>query len=270
MNKNNRKQHSAVKRMKNITTILIVITSMVFMSCVSKSQVTFELSNDLKLPFGETTIVLTNHNGDPANVYTRTTDTNTLTFIDFPYGTYAVKITSQGIGEYNYQSLTVKSSRMSHKATIISDVGAVVRFEGREWRLLEKQENKALFISQRIIGERRFDGNSNVWANSEIRRYLNGEFYNSLSDETKSRIVDHTTADKVFLLSVDEARRYFRSDSDRVARNSQGQASWWWLRSPGLNTYGACYVNSAGYINLIGRSVDYTSGGVRPALWLNL
>jgi len=255
---------------RNTIFVLIVLVMSSTIACCTKSQVTFELSNDLRLPMSETTIVLSNHNGDPANVYTRTTETNTLTFVDFPYGTYSVKITSKGIGEYTYPSLTVKSVRLTHKAIIISVVGAVVTFEGREWRMLEKQDDKALFISHRKIRERRFDANTNVWTNSEIRRYLNGDFYNSLSEEIKTRIVDHTTADKVFLLSIEEASGYFRSDSDRIARNSGGTASWWWLRSPGRTSYDASSVLGDGGISTGGSYIGNTSGGVRPALWLNL
>ena len=139
---------------------------------------------------------------------------------------------------------------------------------GREWRILEKQEDKILLISQRTIGNRRFEANSNDRANSEIRRYLSGEFYNSLSNDMQSKIVEHSTGDKIFLLSIDEARRYFSSDADRVALNLSGRACWWWLRS--RDSGYASYVYYRGNILLNGYGVDEGSGGVRPALWLNL
>ena len=102
-----------------------------------------------------------------------------------------------------------------------------------------------------------------------------------------------TTNDKIFLLSYDEvinsdygfSSSYSDYDINRRAQgtdyakaqglyvyNSSGSAyhgnSWWWLRSPGYYSYGACEVNYYGYAG-----DDYyvysSSGGIRPALKLN-
>ncbi|MCL2064118.1 MAG: DUF6273 domain-containing protein [Candidatus Cloacimonetes bacterium] len=259
-----------LKKMKRtkIAMMMIVLLALSLIACSKTSQVTFEIKADYGVLEGEKTVVLENHNGDPANVYTRTTDTNTVTFIDFPYGTYTVRIRQAGFTEYTYPSLEVKSARIAHEATLLPDVGKIIQFADREWRILERQGNRALVISQRTIGERRFDANSNVWENSEIRRYLNGEFYDTFSDVDKAKISEHTTGDKVFLLSFEEARQYFSSDRDRVASDSSGAASFWWLRSPGLITSFASRVDGDGDIHLGGNRV--LSGGIRPALWLNL
>jgi hypothetical protein len=49
-----------------------------------------------------------------------------------------------------------------------------------------------------------------------------------------------------------------------------GKPSWWWLRSPGHSPSRAAGVSGDGNVNLGGYSVDDSSSGVRPALWLNL
>ena len=49
-----------------------------------------------------------------------------------------------------------------------------------------------------------------------------------------------------------------------------GTASWWWLRSPGNDSYSAAYVDADGDLDVDGYYVHHGTGGVRPALWLNL
>ncbi|MDR1422626.1 MAG: DUF6273 domain-containing protein, partial [Coriobacteriales bacterium] len=116
---------------------------------------------------------------------------------------------------------------------------------------------------------------SNDWATSEIRAWLNGEFLSGFTPNeqqqiAETRLVDTNTTDKVFLLSVDEAERYFKANSDRVAQ-LDGEACWWWLRSAGSHgSRDAAYVHSVGGVGTDGFYVDLGFGGVRPAFWLNL
>jgi len=55
----------------------------------------------------------------------------------------------------------------------------------------------------------------------------------------------------------------------RIAKDASGEAYWWWLRSPGDSSIRAAAVGSVGGVDMIGIRTDAT-GGVRPALWLNL
>ena len=105
------------------------------------------------------------------------------------------------------------------------------------------------------------------------------------------------TTDKVYLLSIAEASNTaygfngeFRTGSEtREAKNTayakecgastststerEGNG-YWWLRSPGLSSYDASFVDYGGYGVSNGRAVDcdyfYDSNAVRPALHLNL
>ena len=56
----------------------------------------------------------------------------------------------------------------------------------------------------------------------------------------------------------------------RIAKDADGVASWWWLRSPGLIGVFAATVLVDGYVDVIGLFVSAVVGGVRPALWLNI
>ena len=107
----------------------------------------------------------------------------------------------------------------------------------------------------------------------------------------------NATTDKVFLLSLDELVKYFGDSGDlankrkkdyygnpnpnghclddqynntRIANYGNKGASWWWLRSPGYNSYNAAAVYYDGLVYVDGDGVYFVSGGVRPALWLNL
>ena len=88
------------------------------------------------------------------------------------------------------------------------------------------------------------------------------------------------TVDKVFLLSIDEAEKYFSSDGDRVCTatahaKDQGVSTgsndgcYWWLRSPGNGSGDAAGVDSDGFIFALGWRVNGDVLAVRPALWVN-
>ena len=61
----------------------------------------------------------------------------------------------------------------------------------------------------------------------------------------------------------DEIRACGKSDFSKTV-------SWWWLRSPGRNSFSAAEVDCCGWILRCGVDVCYDSDGVRPALHLNL
>jgi len=139
-------------------------------------------------------------------------------------------------------------------------VGDLIPFGGYDWRVLNVQSGKALIITEDIIEQRRFDSSSNKWDSCELKRYLNNEFINKFN---KAQINGD-----IFLLSVDEVNKYFKNDEERIAK-LEGKTHWWWLRSPGDYNF-AAYVGSVGSVFVNGFYVYYDTGGVRPALWLNL
>ena len=161
-----------------------------------------------------------------------------------------------------------------------------------EWQVLAKENNKMLVISRYGLDAKRFDSSSNVWSNSEIRKWLNGDFYNeAFSEQEKksinlSNLSDVGTSDNVFLLSREEAEKYFSNNAERrckateyavkngahVADSSYGDNAGYshcWLRSP--DPYSDDYVYlvfNGGYINF--NSVFNVHILARPALWINL
>ena len=124
-------------------------------------------------------------------------------------------------------------------------VGDIIPFGGFNWRVLDVQGGRALIITDRVIDQRPYDhGDVAVtWETSEIRQWLNSEFFArfSLSDQARiaeAYVVNHNnpwdftdwgghrntpggnnTRDRIFLLSIDEVLRYL-GDSGLVARGT--------------------------------------------------
>lgn len=157
------------------------------------------------------------------------------------------------------------------------------------WIILDIQEGKALILSKYSLLSMRYHDKKKelvTWETCTLRKWLNNDFYKeAFNGRQKAAIetvsIDNTddskngtksenkTNDKIFLLSIDEAKKYFSSDDERKARNVNGSTAWWWLRSPGSYYITTAEVRGEGYINQRGYGVNY-SNGVRPALWIDL
>lgn len=174
-----------------------------------------------------------------------------------------------------------------------------------EWIVLAREGNKALLVSKYLLEAKPYNTtNANVtWETCTLRKWLNNEFLNTaFNGKEKEKIVEATiknennpkyrtnggndTKDKVFLLSINEANKYFKDDDARMCKPTASAISTgmfvykssdkyngyglWWLRSPGSIQVYAAYVDCEGGVNFIGRNVSDTYCGVRPALWINL
>lgn len=170
-----------------------------------------------------------------------------------------------------------------------------------QWRVLKREGQKALLISEMNLDSQPYnkEWTSATWETCTLRTWLNGPFLNAAFTRTQQGAILTTavknednpsygtdggrdTSDQVFLLSIAEAETLFRSDEDRVGKNTayakaQGAydnhgAGRWWLRSPGDDQHDAAYVYSDGSVirNGGGGLVHNGRLAVRPALWLDL
>ena len=162
--------------------------------------------------------------------------------------------------------------------------GIQLWFGDERWRALEvdREAETAILIAEESVCDKAYhDKTENVtWEQCSLRKWLNEEYYEkTFSEEEKAAIQEcelknpdnpkygtkggNDTRDRVFLLSIDEAERYFKDDMDRAT------GSWWWLRSPGGEQNYASIVLRDGVLG------SYTSAGihkitVRPAFRINL
>ena len=170
-----------------------------------------------------------------------------------------------------------------------------------EWQVLAKEGTKILVISKYALDCQRYNNSATntTWKTCTLRTWLNETFYNEAFGTDHQKMIVRSTVsadtnpqystnpgnatnDKVFLLSIREAEKYFSTDSARQCKptnyavakgayvNSTYGNCWWWLRSPGCNQYGASGVYLGGSVNCSGNRVYVGDGAVRPALWIDL
>ncbi len=168
------------------------------------------------------------------------------------------------------------------------------------WQVLEKDNGKVLLIAHKCIDTIPYNTKqiSVTWEDCSIREWLNNDFYENafcnsekerilltklpnIDDSYEQKIAGNDTDDKVFLLSINEALKYFETNYSRSASasktaifhgaygNSQDAGQWWWLRTPGFSTYNASSVNTSGTIEY-GRVVDNDEVCVRPVIWVDI
>lgn len=119
-----------------------------------------------------------------------------------------------------------------------------IRFGRYDWYVLNKQENKILILTEKIIEKRIYHSNECeiTWETSDMRKYLNGEFYNSFNVSDRSRIIESTNktpdnpwygvsggnpaTDKIFLLSIDEVLMYFGDSGQIKTRYMYPDCDW--------------------------------------------
>ncbi|MBP3201636.1 MAG: InlB B-repeat-containing protein [Lachnospiraceae bacterium] len=163
--------------------------------------------------------------------------------------------------------------------------------------MLEKSTDgsKALLVSEQVLDFKSFTNDSTVqktWDVSDLRTWLNGEFYNKAFDASeKAAIKKETlvtsgsanTEDNVFVLSKNEANTltyqmvrlikptlYAKNVSrgNLYIRVSYGRV-WWWLRSAASATY-TDIVNYNGEIGSLNGYDPSGLVGVRPAIYIDL
>ena len=173
-----------------------------------------------------------------------------------------------------------------------------------EWLVLESDGETALLISRYALDCRPYNEKyeDTTWEQCTLRGWLNNKFFNkAFSTEEKQYILQsnvsadknpkystnpgNATKDNVFLLSIVEANKYFKShdarkcaptdyaiqqgaDTSDIYKVEGRWACWWWLRSPGDHSSGAAGVRTVGYI--YSDFVDYFSYAVRPCVRVRL
>ena len=179
-----------------------------------------------------------------------------------------------------------------------------------EWIVLEKNDNKILLLSKNILKVMPFSNvGDNKYRNSDIRKWINNEFINyAFSQDEKSNIlvsevkihksnneVYDVTNDKLFILSAEEMRKYFKTYSKSMLPlpteySTGGPENW--LRDLGLmdgvqivhpliddssleyatyyDTENNKWILGTAGLGLQKKDSLWSSTGVRPAMWISL
>ena len=124
-----------------------------------------------------------------------------------------------------------------------AEVGGIVDIADIEWIVLDKDEEGNVICLARdfVYTNTQFDSSSNNYANSDIRKKLNGDFLKKITKKTGENTlldieIDLTSddglddygkvTDKVGLLTADMYRKY-----NRIIEKYKVD-DWWWLATP--------------------------------------
>lgn len=198
----------------------------------------------------------------------------------------------------------------SNGSTVINGTVYYFKVEPILWRIIAQSDEAAMILCDSIIANKAYDSSSNNYAESDIRAWLNDQFYNTAFTALEQELILTTTVDnsaastgdgsnpdacentndKVFLLSYAEvtnsaygfststSRQMQTSDYSRatgaytnIGTDTEYGNGGWWLRSP-YYYYSPCArcVYSDGYIYRNYSYVSYTYCGVVPALQIRL
>ncbi len=204
------------------------------------------------------------------------------------------------IPKQKYNAVVAKYGREFVDTFYALNVGDVYKFgayeqdnnkangkEDIDWIVIAKEDNRILIISRYALDRQPYNTlyEHVAWERCSLRHWLNETFlYEAFSESERAMITtnpDDSTTGKVFLLSIQEADKYFSSDYDRqcqgttycYAINAYKAANGnckWWLRSSGDDLSSAAYVDQFGSSQNRGELVYYDVNAVRPALWINL
>ncbi|MDR0288413.1 MAG: DUF6273 domain-containing protein [Clostridiales bacterium] len=122
--------------------------------------------------------------------------------------------------------------------------GGKMQFGKYSWYVLDKQDDRVLIITEKVIERRPYHSQECdiTWETSDMRRYLNGDFYHSFDAADRGRIIEVTnenpdnpwygtsggnsTTDKIFLLSIAEVVKYF-GDSGQINTRTRNPGCDW-------------------------------------------
>ena len=176
-----------------------------------------------------------------------------------------------------------------------------------EWLILDVKEDKALLISKYALDCKPYNTEDRAvtWETCSLRKWLNDDFLNDAFTTSDLEIIYTTTIyaennhnystnyeiavqDKVFILSVDEAKRYFDSDNSREClpttytivngasindpcKDGFSDGCWWWIRKfdNSKSSY-TNYVLRDGGVGAAERPVCDDGVAIRPAMWIDL
>ena len=209
------------------------------------------------------------------------------------------------IAKAKYEQILIRNAAVGDKiifGTYEQDNDTSNGAEDIEWLVLAKENNKILVISDKALDCQRYNnigGYKTTWALCSLRKWLNDSFFNAAFSEEERALIQSTTVsadrnpkyystdpgnattDKVFLLSINEAEKYFSDDQARVcAPTAYAKADRehlyttstvcsWWLRSPGSYPSKAAFVLISGIVNNVGCDVSFDLYFIRPALWIS-
>lgn len=176
------------------------------------------------------------------------------------------------------------------------------KMEPLKWVVLDVTPNSYLVITKECIMGKNFneEQNNTDWEQCSLRKWLNNDFYNlAFSSEEQKYIINteitnedgffsigmkpnklSNTNDRIFILSVNEARILFKNDESRQAKVTKYAAETgadfdyiegrgrWWLRTTNKNLNFAYAILFLGRVSEFPFYVNDGDGAIRPVMYI--
>ena len=170
-----------------------------------------------------------------------------------------------------------------------------------KWKVIDVKDDKMLIITEKCIEAKMFHEEKGpiTWENCSLRKWLNNDFFAiAFSKEEQGKILlselkneDNgpfnisganvpNTKDKIFILSKQEAYKYFDSDLERQSKVTDhakdngadydilyGNGRWW-LRTTYQQLGIAFAVLFLGRVGEFGYYLNDEDGCIRPTMWI--
>lgn len=184
-----------------------------------------------------------------------------------------MKVLQEQINELRNKVAILEATNKVRKIPVGLEIGDTFEIAGINWKILDITDKGYMCLADKLEDSMEFDERSSDWAGSQLREYLNTEFFEKISDEIGEENIitfnrDLTSLDgqteygecedKVSLLTIDEYRKY-----RKLIPNTN---FYWWLISPWSTpcndwNRSVSVVAPAGIIGRDGCDDDF---GVRP------
>lgn len=184
-----------------------------------------------------------------------------------------MKVLQEQINELRNKVAILEATNKVRKIPVGLEIGDTFEIAGINWKMLDITDKGYMCLADKLEDSMEFDERSSDWAGSQLREYLNTEFFEKISDEIGEENIitfnrDLTSLDgqteygecedMVSLLTIDEYRKY-----RKLIPNTN---FCWWLISPWSTpcndwNRSVTVVSPAGSIR---NTICYNLIGVRP------
>ena len=160
-----------------------------------------------------------------------------------------------------------------------------------EWTVIKVERNKTLLLSKYILDVKKYNEHDKLyWEESDIRRWLNDDFYTTVFNNIEQKKVVNTlvrtsqktylgpydyTEDKVFLLSEEEISHVFKYFEERKAKETEYAKEMWKYVDEEISSSWWVRYEKGLWITIVDCDGHSKTGyncnrynGVRPALWV--
>lgn len=150
-----------------------------------------------------------------------------------------MKVLQEQINELRNKVAILEATKKVRKIPVGLEIGDTFEIAGINWKILDITEKGYMCLADKLEDSMKFDERSSDWEGSQLREYLNTEFFEKISDEIGEENIitfnrDLTSLDgqteygecedMVSLLTIDEYRKY-----RKLIPNTN---YYWWLISP--------------------------------------